>query len=200
MKIEIEFTEPLLGTLPGNKEIAEEFIISRHPEGHAQDETDSILESVEKATTFFARDEDGMLMLWDYQVKGYFKSACEAMIMTDTLTQEELKKVRLTRYLYKKTIDMMIFVSPRRIRLENYSELIMCERPLRKDNPKGGNVALSRSEEAPAGTTIEIEIVTLNEKLNDFIKRWLDYGVLSGFGQWRNSGKGRFIWKELKSE
>lgn len=29
------------------------------------------------------------------------------------------------------------------------------------------------------------------------IKEWLDYGELRGFSQWRNSGKGRYVWDEL---
>ena len=26
----------------------------------------------------------------------------------------------------------------------------------------------------------------------------LDYGAMRGIGQWRNSGKGRFVWEEIK--
>lgn len=29
------------------------------------------------------------------------------------------------------------------------------------------------------------------------MREWLDYGKWSGIGQWRNSGKGRFLWAEL---
>ena len=38
MKVEIRFTEPLLGTLSGNKDIAEEFIVSKHPDGPQEEE------------------------------------------------------------------------------------------------------------------------------------------------------------------
>jgi len=27
------------------------------------------------------------------------------------------------------------------------------------------------------------------------LREWLDYGKLKGFGQWRNSGKGRFSYE-----
>lgn len=30
------------------------------------------------------------------------------------------------------------------------------------------------------------------------VRECLDYGVLRGLGQWRNSGKGRFEWEEVK--
>ena len=31
----------------------------------------------------------------------------------------------------------------------------------------------------------------------EYVREWLDYGRLNGIGQWRNSGKGRFVWEEL---
>jgi len=204
MKVELTFTEPLLGTVIGNKEIFEEFIESKNPKGiESKNEEIDALPEIEKASTAFARDIDGKPMLWDYQIKGFFKEACHAMIDTDTLTNEELKSVRLTGYLHKRTIDRQIFVMPRRIKLNlpnGDGKLPFCGRPLRGETKRGEYIALARSEEAPVGTKIEIEIITLNKKLNNFIMRWLDYGALLGMGQWRNSGKGRFSWKELKSE
>jgi len=208
MKIEITFTEPLLGTLSGNKEIAEEFILSNHPQGISKDELEAMAdlpEAMEKSSTFFARNEDNNPMLWDYQIKGFFKEACSAMIHTDTMTKEELKKVRLTEYLYKKTIDQQIFVAPRQLVLQlpkgiDKDKLPFCQRPLRGQTMKGERISLARSEQLPAETKIEIEVICLNAALIDFIKRWLDYGALKGLGQWRNSGMGRFSWKELKSK
>lgn len=198
MKVEITFTEPVLGTCPGNKEIAEEFIISRHPDGHSEEESDSITETIEKATTVFARD-NGVPILWDYQIKGTLKEACMAMIMTDSFTKEALKKVRLTEYQYKRSIDKLVFVNPRKIPLvmPEGGTIIMNERPLRKESFKGGTVALVRSEQIPAGTKCIIEIKTLNPKLDEYVKRWLDYGALSGIGQWRNASWGRYSWTEL---
>lgn len=201
MKIKITFSEPVLGTLSGNKEIAEEFIISRHPDGQSEEESQCIPEEeLEKSSTIFART-DGRPHLWNYQIEGFFKEACAAMIHIGTMTKEELKKVRLTEYLYKKTIDEAIFVSPRKIFLElpDGGELDFCERPLRGQTMRGERIALARSEMAPLGTIVEVEISVLNPKLSDFVKKWLDYGALKGIGQWRNSGMGRFSW-ELISE
>lgn len=211
MKIKITFTEPLLGTLSGNKEIAEEFIISKHPDGHNEEESDAVPqdEALEKSSTIFARD-NGKLLIWDYQVKGFLKSACEQMVNSGTITKEELKTYRLTPYLYKKTIDKQIFVKPRRIYLNvpkdakidsaySLSENKFIERPLRGETMKGERICLARSESVPAGTTIIIDIFTLAPNLKEFIPKWLDYGALMGFGQWRSSGMGRFKWEELKS-
>jgi len=207
MKVRITFTEPLLGTLSGNKEIAEEFIISKHPDGSSQEESDAVPidETVEKSSTIFARNQDGKdgkPMLWDYQVKGFFKEACAAMIHTERLTKEELKKARLTEYLFRRTIDEAVFVTPRRIVLEglNGQPLKFLERPLRGQTMRGERIALARSEVIPAGATITVEISWFNPKLADFIKQWLNYGALRGLGQWRNASYGRFTWRELTSE
>lgn len=203
MKIEIEFIEPLLGTLPGNKEIAEEFVIAKHPDGHCNEESDAVPtveEELEKARTFFARDREKNPFLWDYQIKGFFKEACLAMIETDLMTKAALKAVRLTPYLYRRTVDKQIFVKPRRIMLKipNNMEMKFCERPLRAETMKGARVCLASAQQAPTGTSIKMEIIIMNKKLKDFICKWLDFGALSGLGQWRNSGMGRFNWRLLK--
>lgn len=205
MKVEIEFTEPLLGTMAGDKEVATDFIANKHPDGVQKDEAEAIEtldEELEKTSTVFPREDDKPFM-WDYQFKGFFKEACAAMIQTETLKKEELKKVALTNYMHKRTIDRMIFVTPRRVFLMlpdgcNGDKLPFHERPLRGQTQRGERICLARSEKAPIGTKVEIEIVCLNAKLRDFIKRWLDYGALQGMLQWRNGGFGRFKWQELK--
>jgi len=201
MKIEITFTEPLLGTLSGNKEIAEEFIISKHPDGHSEEESEMRPEeALEKSSTIFARDGE-KLMLWDYQFKGFFKEACEQMIHSETMKKEELKKFRLSQWMYKKTIDKQIFVMPRKIHLElpKGAKPEFIERPLRGQTMKGERICLARSESVPVGTKLIIEVVCLNKKLEKFIPLWLNFGLLFGMGQWRTSGMGRFKWLELKS-
>lgn len=202
MKVRITFTEPLLGTMSGNPKVAEEFILSRHPDGLQEDELHALTpeEDVEKQTTVFARDKEGKPHLWDYQIKGFLKEACMAMIMSDAYTKDELKSVRLTEYLYKRTIDKLVFVAPRKIYLNFEGKITSNERPLRKDSFKGGIVALVRSEESPVGTTIDVDISTMNKKLLPFITTWLDYGCLSGIGQWRNASYGRFEWALLMKD
>jgi hypothetical protein len=206
MKVELIFEEPLLGTLPGDKAIAKDFVLSKHPEGISKEELMALCdvdEAVVKISTVFARDEEGRPMLWDYQIKGFLKEACEAMIHSGAMTKEELKKYRLTQYLYKKTIDRQVFISPRRLVLQlpdscDSNKLDFCERPLRGMTMRGERVSLARSEQAPAGTKVVFEISFLNPKLLDFVKQWLTYGALLGAGQWRNSGKGRFSWREIE--
>ena len=189
MKVEIIFTEPLLGTLAGDPNLAEDFILSKHPEGIQEDEQESIDEMMKKGTTYFARNGDNAPMLWDYQIKGFFKDACSMMLRVAKV--DDLRA-------YKKIIDGLIFVKPRKIKLDLSGELTMLERPLRGQTAQGERIALARSEAAPAGTKIEIEIILLKKSLLKYIKNWLDYGALRGLGQWRNASFGRFEWRELQ--
>ena len=59
------------------------------------------------------------------------------------------------------------------------------------------------SETVPEGSTIEFTVVLILEKEpakkgaeaidhEQALIEWLDYGKFKGFGQWRNSSKGRF--------
>ena len=68
MKVELTFTEPLLGTLAGDPNVATEFILSKHPGGIPQtDEVESLAETTEKASTLFSRNSEGQPILWDYR-------------------------------------------------------------------------------------------------------------------------------------
>ena len=141
MKVRITFTEPLLGTLAGDPKVAEEFIISKHPDAPQEDEKDSIPEKVEKASTLFPKTPDGKPFVWDYQWKGFFKEACLAMIETDTMTKDEQKKMRLTVYMHKRTVDKQVFTMPRKMMLDlpegAVQPLPFLERPLRASTMKG---------------------------------------------------------------
>lgn len=201
MKLKLTFTEPLLGTLAGEKEIAKEFIASKVsggiPKADEIDVIESLDESLEKGSTVFNADENGVF-LWDYQVKGFFKDAMLALLTTGNFTQEALKKVGLTKYAYKRTIDHHLFINPRKIHLDLSGPTFFVERPLRADTMRGERIALARSEAAPAGTTCEIEVVTMNKSIVPFLYECLNYGALRGIGQWRNSGMGRFTYEELQ--
>ena len=64
---------------------------------------------------------------------------------------------------------------------------------------QGERVALASSESIPAGATMTFDINMMVPKLHEkAIREMLDYGRLRGFGQWRNSGKGRFTYEILE--
>jgi len=190
MKIELIFTEPLLATCSGNKELATEFILGKRPEGVAEDEIESLPEEdIKKSSTVFMRLEDGIPFLWDYQVKGFLKDA--AGMLNRTMTKEDQLKA------HKKLIDGLVFVKPRKIPIRLSGEITILERPLRGQTAQGERIALARSESAPAGSKIEFEIICLDKKLEKAVKLWLDYGQWRGLGQWRNASYGRFSWIEI---
>ena len=99
---------------------------------------------------------------------------------------------------YKKEIDGLIFPQPRQIVFENW-EMDICQRPLRAQTMQGERVALAMSEQIKAGATVTFDIVCLTDSHMKAVREWLDYGQYRGIGQWRNSGKGRFEWEEIKN-
>lgn len=72
-----------------------------------------------------------------------------------------------------------------------------CQRPLRANTPQGERISLASSETVPVGTTMEFTVQCMVDSHVKLIKEWFDYGELRGFSQWRNSGKGRYVWDEL---
>lgn len=95
---------------------------------------------------------------------------------------------------YKKVIDGLVFVSPRMIPIEVNGAVRDCQRPLRAQTAQGERVSLANSEEIPAGSRCEFDVLCMDDSHEAAVREWLDYGALRGIGQWRNSGKGRFTY------
>lgn len=193
MKVRITFTEELLGTASGNPELHREFIASKAPDAMTTEEEINAIGVdgvVEKSMTVFSRDTEGNPIIFDYQIKGFFKDACGVLRRVPNTKSSKIKA-------YKKEIDGLLFVFPRMIPLSMPAPMGECQRPLRAATVQGERVALSHSEAAPSGTVIEIEIQCLTKDMQDLVVECLDYGRLRGIGQWRNSGKGRFTYEVL---
>ena len=194
MKVRLTFLEPVLGTWPNNENVARDFIASKAPDATTiEDEVAALGADVvaDKGMTVFPR-ANGCPVFYDYQVKGFFKDSCGMLTRVKSTKSSTLKA-------YKKIIDGLIFVGPRHIPIQVNGEIGECQRSLRAQTPQGERVSLANSEEIPAGSTCEFEIVMLDEKAHkDIVLEWLDYGRLRGIGQWRNSGKGRFTYEVLE--
>lgn len=193
MKVELTFTEAILGTASGNPELHSEFIASKAPDAQTKAEEVAALgaEEVErKDMTVFPRTEDGKPFLYDYQIKGFMKHACG---MLRNVSDTESSKIKA----YKKFIDGLVFINERQIPLEFDGEVGNLQRPLRASTAQGERIALANSETCPAGTKIRFTISILKDDLEKAVTEWLDYGKLNGIGQWHNSGCGRFTWKEV---
>ena len=191
MKVRIEFTEEVLGTASANKEIHEQYIASKAPDAKSIEEEVAAIgveEVVEKAMTVFPRTADGTPMFWDYQIKGFFKDTCGALKKVSGTDSSKIKA-------HKKEIDGLIFIKEREIPIHFDGNTGNCQRPLRGQTPQGEKITLANSETVPAGSWVEFTIMCMVDADMKMVAEWLDYGKYRGIGQWRNSGKGRFVWK-----
>lgn len=193
MKVKITFLEEVLGTASANPDIHREYIASKAPDAESIEEEVAAIgvdAALEKSMTVFPRNEAGEPIFFDYQIKGFFKDSAGAL---RKVAGSKCSKVKA----YKKEIDGLLFVSPRMIPMELPAPIGSCTRPLRASTAQGERVALATSETVPAGTTIELTITALTKDMFDLAKECLDYGILRGIGQWRNSGKGRFEYEVI---
>ena len=203
--IKLRFTDPILGMSPADDQIYTKFIATRNPNGVFNDELEAIEAAGEKAEsmTIFPCNKDGDPILWDYQIRGFFKDACRLLSYVkgvDETTGKRSKKRAATLSgglsAYQKVIDGNIFVSPRQIVIHHTGGIGLCERPLRAMTAQGERIALACSEEIQAGAWIEFDVTLYNDLDVDLLLEWLTYGRDHGLGQWRNSGKGRFLVEE----
>ena len=191
--VRLTFIEPILGTSPSDEDLYRNFIGDKAPDAATVEEEVEALGAdavIEKGMTVFPRNAEGKPFLYDYQVKGFFKDACQ---MLKKVTGKKSASLRA----FKKEIDGLVFPCPREIVFQD-AKIGTCQRPLRAQTPQGERVALAMSEEIDAGAWVEFEVTTLKDDLLPLIREWFDYGELRGIGQWRNSGKGRFTWEELE--
>ena len=121
----ITFTEPILGTSPRNTEIYSDYIGSKAPDAATMEQEIEALGAdtvEERGMTVFPRDPAGNPILWDYQVKGFFKDSCGMLARLKGKTESAKLKA------FRKIIDGLIFVYPRQIAL-TCGELRVCQRP-----------------------------------------------------------------------
>lgn len=143
LKVKLTFTEPVLGTWPSNQNIAREFIASKSPDAATVEDEVAALGAdavADKGMTVFPRNEAGQPVLYDYQIKGFFKDSCGMLGRIGGKTETGKKKAvnesgKITAY--KKVIDGLIFVSPRMIPICFSGEMSECQRPLRAQTAQG---------------------------------------------------------------
>lgn len=195
LNVRLTFQEPLLGTLPGSEDLYMDYISSKLPEDERIGVADEVaalgVDAVaEKKMTIFPKLPDGSPFVYDYQVRGFFKGSCGALRKVAKTKSAKLKA-------YKKEVDQLIFVYPRKIPIQLSGAMDVISRPLRASTPQGDRVAIAASESAPAGSTIAFQIVCFDDSDMKVVREWLEYGMFNGLGQWRNSGMGRFTWEEI---
>ena len=188
LKCRVKTLEAMLGTASNNKELHAEFIASHAPDAKSREEEIEAIgaeEVINKAMTVFPRNAEGLPIMWDYQIRGFFKDACGALRKVKGSESSKIKA-------YKKEIDGLVFVDEREIVIHTDKPIASCQRPLRAATPQGERISLANSEEIAAGATMEFTVRVMHDDLLPAVKEWLAYGIYRGLGQWRNSGKGRF--------
>jgi hypothetical protein len=184
MDVVLTFKTPMLGTVPKDTDVYAAYILSKARE-LAQDEAEQELETVqeieEKGWTGFHQDENG-IFVYSYMVKGFLKSALEVL-----MTTKDIKKISA----YKKWMDKLLFIEPRKLHFGLQEADGIEERPLRAMTAQGPRVSLARSDRVDEGRKLKCKIVWLdNDKglTKDVIEKCLAYGEYVGLGQWRGSG------------
>lgn len=185
-KVGIKFNEPLLGSVPKNKEVFTKHVqkLAVEKELITDSQADEEIESVQDLADFqgetgFFSDKDGKFLM-DYQIKGFLKSAAETMKQFGNVKQLRSKVVKY------------VFVRPRRLYLPNSDQQL--QRPLRAKTARGERSALASSDMIPAGFGLEFKIRVLEGGgiTEHCLRDLLDYGQYSGLGQWRGASYGQF--------
>lgn len=178
----IELTTEMLGTVTKDPEVYKTYIESKKPETlNGEDEYLTVEKIEEKGWTGFHRDEQG-LFIYEYMIKGFLKHAGNTL--KDSLKIKALRS----------KLDDFCFITPRRIPLGQAEPDGVIERPLRAMTAQGPRVTLARSDFIKPGKVISFQITLLPHKEIKWetINTLLEYGQLSGLGQFRNGGYGRF--------
>jgi len=187
-QIDLQLTEPILGTVPKDRELYTSYVAGKTPisDEELADELETLAEIEEKGWTGFHMRDGGPVVM-DYVVKGFLKDACS---MLRRVSGTKSSKVMA----YRKIIDGLVFASPREIRIHLPDGVLMgvLERPLRAQTAQGERVTLARSDTCPVGSRIGFTLTVLGGVSEALLREWFEYGELRGLGQWRNGGYGTF--------
>jgi hypothetical protein len=211
-KAVITLGEPMLGTVPKNREVFKAHILTKIPDDEKTPEQQQEVESVqnleERGSTGFMMDRDGKPFIFNYMVKGCLKAAADALRDQSGVAALESK---VTKY---------VVVGPRRLNFDldeamNDEELSYYlpgvvfpdeemkkagqllpyfERPLRAKTMQGPRVTLVRSDVIPPGAKLHVDLKIIKNKwLDEKVLRFLlQYGLFHGLGQWRTGDFGKF--------
>ena len=206
-RIKITLTESMLGTVPKNKEVYAAHIVTKakeiakrkeedeeeYIENLAAEELETVEDVEEKGWTGFHRDDKG-IFIFNYMLKGFAKAATEVA--------QEIGMIKPKIVAYKKWLDLLLFIEPRKLRFTDGNGTIITEpdgcleRPLRTMSRLGPRVTVTRSDLINEGRCLEFDLIMLpNSKGVEWenMKHSFYYGKMVGLGQWRGSGGwGRF--------
>ena len=209
--VKLTFIEPLLGSVPLDRDIYRRWLASRAPtpeQGESEIETVPDVESLEQGTKGFHRFPDGTPMIRGHVIKGFCKSACGILRRDKETLSSGIRA-------YKKIIDGAVWTRPKMIPIVlgdgGYSlwpvsdgpkelGLKLLQRPLRCATAQGERVALACSEIIPVGSVIEFDLLIVGGIVDEeALHEWFSYGELRGLGEWRSSGMGEFSYQMTRA-
>ena len=97
MTVKLTFTDELLGTLPGNRDLFRDYVAGKAETVDEEAEAIPVDEQIEKGTTVFPRTKDGQPFLYDYQIRGYFKEACKFLKEVEGTKSSKVKAYKRDR-------------------------------------------------------------------------------------------------------
>lgn len=174
------------------KQEAKRLIKERDPKGtkklKKKEVAAEVEELVNRSTGFFRIDDTGHPHIPCWVIKGILKESC-GHLRRDKGTKSA--KLRC----YKSVINGDILIDEDFIPLELAGPLTWIERQMRGWTPQGERTALVRSEVAPAGSKVTLHLAVTGTSVTlDMLREWLDRGQITGMGQWRSAGWGRFVY------
>lgn len=200
MLVEIEMIDYFLGTLSADMGIFNNYIKPQIPEGvDILEDAPSDDLGYQSYISIFSRHPDSKnLCVRDYQFKGFLKSRGDAL----RARQRSMTGPKNNPYYgIKGKIDDHVFIYPKFINLGVTKPDAIMKRPLRAFTRQGERVTLVASECMKPGAKFLVEIMLMGNVVKEsMIKEILDEGRHYGMGKWRNSGCGRFIWKEIEED
>jgi len=157
---------------------------------------ETISELDEKGITCFFRDDEN-IAIGSHMILGFLKAASEAIGKTLPMK----KKTILNSISYTQSIlNQHTLITPDLIHASN--DIVRTnngkpeykQRSLRAMTAQGPRISLAKSEILPVGTTFKFTINLLeNSPLTiNHLNEMFSYGEMTGLGQWRNAGYGRF--------
>lgn len=193
---------PILGTQPANESVRTDFVASKAPTTELELEERELFDEYDQShgLTVFPRDldMDDRIIILNYMVRGFFKSAIGAL------------QSQLGIKAHKSKVDKFLFVNPRRIPIMRdgepiYDEDDEFERPLRCETMRGPRVALQGSERIMDPWYVDIEVSLIPNAASktskaltfESVETALDYGQFCGLGQFRNGSFGSFTWERI---
>ena len=161
----------------------------------------SLRETVEeldsKGITVFFRDENGKPCIGDHMIKGFMKAAGEAICKTNSKKNGTiLHSAAYTDSLINQhvAIDEQFITFTEDIKRDGDGSPSYLSRSLRAMTMQGPRVSIAKSEVVPAGAQLSFTLNVMRGSQIDknVLEQLFSYGQISGLGQWRNGGNGKF--------